>query len=381
MGGVSTAGDKEVHTVSTRPSISILIYSMLLPAILLALFHLTSHSHQKRAHSGLAPPGTLDLARISAHPIGRFLSLFMQPRTPGSHNSRMIQIFLLQHFEKLGWAGVEVDRFRAGVPPEGKELVFTNLVFTLNPKAKKQLVLAAHYDSKAHVDGQKAQEQFIGATDSAWPCALLVELAYALTPRLLKSPKFVDVSLQIIFFDGEEAQVHWGPDDSIYGAKHLAAKWSKEEPEKIARIELFVLLDLLGAANPGFYPIIRQTRSQYQRLMQAEDHVNKTVGLSSTKGISRYFSPSVPMSAQGILVEDDHTPFHTLGIPVLHVIPLPFPAVWHTMKDDESALDNGTIRDLTMIMVRYLNDYFQLPEYVPVNVGGNIESVELASEL
>lgn len=28
-----------------------------------------------------------------------------------------------------------------------------------------------------------------------------------------------------IFFDGEEAFKEWGPNDSIYGAKHLARKW------------------------------------------------------------------------------------------------------------------------------------------------------------
>lgn len=28
-----------------------------------------------------------------------------------------------------------------------------------------------------------------------------------------------------IFFDGEEAFEEWGPNDSIYGAKHLANQW------------------------------------------------------------------------------------------------------------------------------------------------------------
>lgn len=28
-----------------------------------------------------------------------------------------------------------------------------------------------------------------------------------------------------IFFDGEEAFKEWGPNDSIYGAKHLATEW------------------------------------------------------------------------------------------------------------------------------------------------------------
>ena len=35
-----------------------------------------------------------------------------------------------------------------------------------------------------------------------------------------------DVSLQFVFFDGEEAFVDWTSTDSIYGARHLAEKWS-----------------------------------------------------------------------------------------------------------------------------------------------------------
>jgi hypothetical protein len=33
--------------------------------------------------------------------------------------------------------------------------------------------------------------------------------------------------LKFIFFDGEEAFEEWGPTDSIYGARHLAAKWEQ----------------------------------------------------------------------------------------------------------------------------------------------------------
>lgn len=34
----------------------------------------------------------------------------------------------------------------------------------------------------------------------------------------------LDLSLQLIFFDGEEAFLHWSPQDSLYGSRHLAAK-------------------------------------------------------------------------------------------------------------------------------------------------------------
>jgi glutaminyl-peptide cyclotransferase len=34
-----------------------------------------------------------------------------------------------------------------------------------------------------------------------------------------------NVTLQFVFFDGEEAFVQWNQFDSIYGARHLAKKW------------------------------------------------------------------------------------------------------------------------------------------------------------
>ena len=42
-------------------------------------------------------------------------------------------------------------------------------------------------------------------------------------PPPLPSFKLADYSLQLIFTDGEEAFKQWGPTDSIYGARQLAA--------------------------------------------------------------------------------------------------------------------------------------------------------------
>lgn len=88
----------------------------------------------------------------------------------------------------------------------------------------------------------------MGATDSAAPCALLLDIARSLDNLLscptnctyaLSSPNFsltcpcnsahaIAVGLQLIFFDGEEAFAYWSRSDSIYGARHLAEKWANE---------------------------------------------------------------------------------------------------------------------------------------------------------
>lgn len=64
----------------------------------------------------------------------------------------------------------------------------------------------------------------IGATDSAVPCAMMINLAKVMS-RQLEPLKDNRLSLMFIFFDGEEAFRHWGPTDSIYGARHLASNW------------------------------------------------------------------------------------------------------------------------------------------------------------
>lgn len=67
---------------------------------------------------------------------------------------------------------------------------------------------------------------FLAATDSALPCALLLDIAKTLKPYLKKRSNN-EITLQLVFLDGEEAFETWSERDSIYGAKHLAELWEK----------------------------------------------------------------------------------------------------------------------------------------------------------
>lgn len=77
-----------------------------------------------------------------------------------------------------------------------------------------------------------------------------------------------DVTLKLVFFDGEEAFQHWGPKDSIYGSKHLASVYdtnvqlSKATGETVSdldRMDMLVLLDLIGHKNCRFYSNFKNT--------------------------------------------------------------------------------------------------------------------------
>lgn len=150
------------------------------------------------------------------------------PRAAGSKNLTKLQSLAERHFSDLGWK-TERDHFSTETPIGIKS--FTNLIFTHDPLATRKLVLAAHLDSKYFPT--HPEDQFVGATDSAAPCAILMDLAEALTGWLDRRRERVlqeggeeeretqGETLQIVFFDGEEAFKVWTHEDSIYGAKFV----------------------------------------------------------------------------------------------------------------------------------------------------------------
>ena len=75
-----------------------------------------------------------------------------------------------------------------------------------------------------------------------------------------------DLTLQLLFLDGEEAIREWRGNDNTYGSRDLAAKWQREaythngyDGNGLDRIDLFVLLDLIGARNPTFVALKKPT--------------------------------------------------------------------------------------------------------------------------
>lgn len=149
------------------------------------------------------------------------LDNILVPRVVGTPGHEQVNRYIKQTLNALGWQ-VDVDRFQDKTPNMG-ELTFENIIATLNPSAERFLILACHYDSKYF-----ANEEFLGATDSAVPCAMLINLAVVLREKFEQSKAATDISVKMVFFDGEEAFLEWTKTDSIYGARHLAARWQKE---------------------------------------------------------------------------------------------------------------------------------------------------------
>lgn len=291
-------------------------------------------------------------------PNGSLLREFSVPRSPGSKNHQGLQLYIERHFRSLGWH-FDTDQFE-GATPIGK-VRFTNLIATANPTAQNRIIMAAHYESKMLImddDGVEVKG-FVGATDSAWSCALLMELASAIPMTN------TNITLQMIFFDGEEAIREWNSRDSLYGSKHLAALWSSSSlwPSnsippyyRIESIKYMILLDLLGAANPKLYSYYPSTRPIFMRLAKVEERLRREGILKTTRAMFiTYRTIRGEINGQ-FIIEDDHVPFYRLGVPVVHLIPNPYPAVWHQIDDTVEALDPPTCHDLALIIYTFLTN-------------------------
>lgn len=78
---------------------------------------------------------------------------------------------------------VEEDSFQSSTPKG--PVTFSNLLAVLDPSAPRRLLLACHHDSKILPrDPKEPHRVFVGASDSAIPCAMLLELASALDMQL-----------------------------------------------------------------------------------------------------------------------------------------------------------------------------------------------------
>lgn len=75
------------------------------------------------------------------------------------------------------------------------------------------------------------------------------------------------------------------------------------------------------------------------------------------------FRPGEPVMSS-FAMQDDHVPFLLLGVPICHIIPTPFPHVWHTEHDNAKALDQGIINDLNLIFRVLAVEYFGLLDYI-----------------
>lgn len=320
---------------------------------------------------------------------GPILSPILIPRVPGTEGSTKVLDHFVQWFKKeLPDWDITFQNSTSKTPVHGNEEVpFVNFIATRDPPWTQpgnvaRLNLVAHYDSKYSPEG------FIGAIDSAAPCAMIMHAVRAIDDALTKkwaSMQTEDFDLdfeehrgiQVLFLDGEEAFQHWTDTDSIYGARSLAEEWDQARHPAMSTykslldsIELFVLLDLLGSPeNPAIPSWQHTSHWSYVHMASLEEKLRDFKMFKSTRG-----APWLPDKNKGeneafrsYVMQDDHIPFIARGVQVLHLIPGRFPSVWHKMEDNAENLDMPTVEDWALLTTAFAAEYMELEGFFEVN--------------
>ena len=151
------------------------------------------------------------------------------------------------------------------------------------------------------------------------------------------------------FDDGEEAIKSWSNSDSLYGTRHLAAKWSANGT--LPKIKAFLLADMIGDKDLNIDRDSNSTPWLLDLLSQA----------AKNTGHSAYLFKNQTQ------VEDDHLPFKQRGVPVLDIIDLdygpptnerPEGSYHHTELDTLDKISPKSLQiagDLFLEMIRLIN--------------------------
>lgn len=167
---------------------------------------------------------------------GPLLAPILRPRVSGTEGNEAVRRHFVDFFRSTlpEWR-IELHNSTSTTPVSGgKEVPFVNIIATRDPPGSREgdvsrLALVAHYDSKYTPKG------FIGAVDSAAPCAMMMHVARSIDAALTKKWAAGDdddldaehKGVQILLLDGEEAFRSWTDTDSLYGARYeLVSVWA-----------------------------------------------------------------------------------------------------------------------------------------------------------
>ncbi len=239
------------------------------------------------------------------------------PRYNGSPGLAKAQAYLKQFFAH---DQLQEDTFTSSTPA-GPQLMH-NFIVKFAGKRDGIIVLATHYETNYWL----RDIPFVGANDGGATTGLLLEIA-----NHLRAHPPQGYSVWLVFFDGEESVgPQWTHADSLYGSRHLAAKWQADGT--LAGIKAFLLLDMIGDKD---LDIQRDTNST----PWLEDLVGKA---ADAEGDGSYFFKTTTQ------VEDDHLPFAQRGVPVADIIDIdygPNNSYHHTAQD---TLDKLSAHSLTV---------------------------------
>jgi glutaminyl-peptide cyclotransferase len=260
-------------------------------------------------------------------------------RYNGSPGHLAAENFIKAHFKPEAAKGdLITDEFTANTPAGAQTM--RNYIVRYPGKREGIIVLASHYETNYPL----RDINFVGANDGACTTALLIEIG-----AYLRAHPPQGYSVWLVFDDGEEAVQQWGPSDSLYGTRHLAAKWFAEGT--LSRIKAFLVADMIGDKDLTILEEDQSTGWLRALLKQAAANTHHSANVFQSEGSE----------------EDDHVPFLKRGVPSLDIIDVaygPFSqqtgdySYHHTAQDTLDKISPKSLQtsaDLFLELIRLIN--------------------------
>ena len=260
------------------------------------------------------------------------------PRVPGTAAHAEARAWMLGELRRYAPRVVE-QPFTAWLPPDSTALTGYNLIASFRPEMQPRILLCAHYDSRPTADRDpdpaRRAEPVPGADDGASGVAVLLELARVFSEH----PPPVGVDL--VFFDAEDLGTDGAaPDDSAAVPFAIGSEaFAQQNPQY--RPAWGVLLDMVGG------PDLEIPREGYSQ-QYAPDVVARVWAAADRAGVD------VLVDQTGGPVMDDHVAFLRRGVPVIDLIPQPFPSYWHTTADTPEQLSAESLDAIGRVLIEAL---------------------------
>ena len=252
----------------------------------------------------------------------------MGPRPAASAALEQTRQYIITEVQKAGWT-IEKQEFDDDTP-RGK-IHFCNLIARYGGDTTTQeAIVCSHYDTKWF-----ETIRFVGASDGGSSTGALIELA-----RTLARDPGLARKVELVFFDGEEAFVHFTDTDGLYGSRHYAA--ALRDSGRYKQFKFAVLWDMMGPKNliitlpPDSPPALAKG------VLTAADALKMRQHFTILQG-SMY---------------DDHVPLNRIAeIPSIDLIDFDYPP-WHTADDTLDKLAPESLKVVGAVTLYYLRTQY-----------------------
>ncbi|MEO7029118.1 MAG: M28 family peptidase [Acidobacteriaceae bacterium] len=251
-------------------------------------------------------------------------------RFAGSPGHAAAEAFIKAHFAlEIAHGQFETDSFTPTTPIGAVPM--RNYIVRYPGKKDGVIVLVTHYETNYPLK----DINFVGANDGACTTALLIALG-----EHFRAHPPEGYAVWLVFDDGEEAIKQWTASDSLYGTRHLAAKWSGDGTLK--KVKAVLIADMLGDKDLNI------------------DHVDNSTPwlLDTLKVAANNTGHSSSIFKYNEAEEDDHLPFAMRGVPVLDLLDAHYGPITNALPDGFHHTAHDTFDKLSAHSLQISADLF-----------------------